>query len=126
MYDLNRELILRIDEFLSLHGTLYENLQQISELAEKKLGNTFSKETLWHHLGFDPVSYSRPSSEEEKRYVETAQLIVKEQPKLIDRTKNLHEKLKRIRKQIYEKIEDFLKSNNLRLESEPVYSPYRL
>lgn len=119
------KLLERIDRFLFLHDTFYEKLQQISEMAEKKLGKTFSKDTLWHYLGFDPVSYSQPSSDEEKHYIETAQLIVKEQPKLIDETKNLHKELKKKRKQIYEKIEDFLKSNNLRLELEPAYNPYR-
>jgi len=94
-------------------------------LAEKKLEKSLDRGTLWHYLGFDPVSWSRHSSEEEKHHKEIAQFLVKEKSKLVNETKNLHEKIKKIRKQIYEKIEDFLKSNNLRLESEPVYSPYR-
>ena len=119
------KLLERIDGFLFLHDTFYGKLQQISELAEKKLGKSFNKGTFWHYLDFDPVNWSKPSYEEEKHYIETAQLIVKEQLKLIDETKNLHEKLKRTRKQIYEKIEDFLKSNNLRLELEPSHISYR-
>jgi hypothetical protein len=119
------KLLERIDEFLFLHDTFYGKLQQISELAEKKLGKSFDRGNLWHYLGFDPVSYSKLSSEEEKQHIEMAQSLVKEQPKLVNETKNLHEKIKKIRKQIYEKIEDFLKSNNLRLELEPSYYPYR-
>jgi len=119
------KLLERIDRFLFLHDTFYEKLKQISELAEEKLGKSFRKDAFWHYLGFDPVSYSQPSSEEEKHHIEIAKWFVKEQHKLVNETKNLHEKLKKKRKQIYEKIEDFLKSNNLRLELEQAYNPYR-
>ena len=119
------KLLERIDEFLFLHDTFYGKLQEISELAEKKLGKPLSKMSLLHYLGFEPVSCSDLGPEREKEHIEMAKILLKEQSKLVNETKSIHENLKKIRKQIYEKIEDFLKSNNLRLEEEPSSYPYR-
>lgn len=119
-----RKLLERIDELLSLHDTFYGNLQKISNLAEKKLGKSLDKATLWQYLGFEPVGWSKPSPKIEMQYKKTAQSLAREQAKLVNETKNLHENLEKTKKQIYEKLEDFLKSNNLRLEEEPTGSKF--
>ena|GEM_PF-3309958 len=116
-----RKILERIDELLSLHDTYYGNLQKISVLAEKKLGKSLDKATLWQYLGFEPVGWSKPSPEIEMQYQETAHLLAKEQAKLVNETKNLHKEIEKMRKQVFDKLEDFLKSNNLRLEEETGY-----
>ena len=115
-------LLKRIDEFLSSHGELYERLQKIKELAERQKGKLhLYMDAIWDYVGLEPVQRSKYSSEEEERLKELAQSIVSEHPQLIFETKGLLEETKRMRKVIFEKLEDFLKSNNLRLEPEPVH-----
>lgn len=121
-----RKLLEKIDEFLSLHDSFYGNLQKISDLAEMKMEINPIMD-LCYHLGFEEVYYSHPGPEREKQYIGKAKKLLKEQPELVNETKNLHENLKKTKKQIYEKLADFLKSNNLRLEVEaihPGYNPY--
>lgn len=115
------KLLERIDEFLSLHDSFYGNLQKISDLAEIKMSSIW---TFCHHLGFEYVYYSDPNPKREKEYIGKAEKLLKQQLKLVNETKNLHENLKKTQKQIYEKLEDFLKSNNLRLEVEPTGSKF--
>jgi hypothetical protein len=65
--------------------------------------------------------YSKPSEEKEKEIVTVAQSIEKDQN--VNETKALYEKVKKMREQIYEELEDFLKCNNLKLERESI-SPF--
>lgn len=50
---------------------------------------------------------------------------MKEQSQLIGEIKERLQKTEKMRKQIVEKLEDFLKSNNLRFKEEPSYGLYR-
>jgi transcription elongation factor GreA-like protein len=63
--------------------------------------------------------HSSYSDEAEERYKGIAQTITKEDSKLVSETKELIEKTRQSEKQIHSQLEDFLKSNNLRLETEP-------
>jgi len=119
-----KKILERIDELLSLHDTYYGNLQKISDLAEKKLGKSLSKATLWYYLGFEPVGWSKPSLEIEVQHKKTAQSLAKEQAKLVNETKSLHEEIKEMRNQVLNKLKDFFITNNLRLEVEPTGSKF--
>jgi hypothetical protein len=113
-----RELLKKIDNFLLLYKNFYGNVEQILGIAKQKLPSIdLDKLVLFHYLGFD-VYYSKPSEEREKEIVVIAQSIEKDQ--LVSETKALYEKVRKMREQIYEELEDFLKCNNLKLEKEPV------
>jgi hypothetical protein len=51
-------------------------------------------------------------------------LILKENRELINEIKALDKKIQPIHKKIAFKLESFMKSNALRLEEKPTYSPY--
>jgi len=108
------KLLMKIDDFLLLYKRFYGNMEQILGIAKQKSPSIdYDKLALFHNLGFD-VWYSQPSGELEKEIATIARSIEKDQ--LVSETKALYEKVKRMRKQIYEGIEDFLKCNNLKLE----------
>jgi hypothetical protein len=116
------KLLKKIDNFLLLYKKFYGNMEQILSIAKQKSPSIdYDKLALFHHLGFD-VWYSKPSEEKEKEIATIAESIEKDQ--LVSETKALYEKVKKMRKQIYEELEDFLKRNNLKLEKELV-SPFR-
>lgn len=82
---------------------------------------------LCHHLSFKDVYSSEMILKEKKQLTENAQKLQEAHPELITETRNLHENLENIRKQICGELEDFVKDNNLRLEPEPTfpgYNPY--
>jgi hypothetical protein len=112
------KLLKKLDEFLLLHETFYEKLQQLLDVGEKKLGKEVNRWYLLHYLGFE--IYSEPSLEERKIYIELAKSIEEDQHSLVDETKTLFERTKTKEKQILEEMEEFLKCNNLRLKPEPV------
>jgi hypothetical protein len=117
-----RELLKKIDNFLLLYKKFYGNMEQILSIAKQKSPSIdYEKLVLFYHLGFD-VWYSKPSEEKEKEIAIIAESIEKDQ--LVSETKALYEKVKKMRKQIYEELEDFLKRNNLKLEKE-LLSPFR-
>jgi len=116
------KLLKKIDNFLLLYKKFYGNIEQILSIAKQKSPSIdYEKLVLFYHLGFD-VWYSKPSEEKEKEIAIIAESIKKDQ--LVSETKALYEKVKKMRKQIYEELEDFLKRNNLKLEKELV-SPFR-
>lgn len=91
---------------------------QILSIAKQKSPSIdYDKLALFYYLGFD-VWYSKPSEEREKEIATIAESIEKDQ--LVSETKAFYEKVKKMRKQIYEELEDFLKCNNLKLEKELV------
>jgi hypothetical protein len=117
-------LLKEIDEFLSLHGEFFKRYQEIEGLAMKQMGIenrvNLTRELLQYYIGLTPDW--RPSSyasEAEKKYKETAEMIIKENSQLVSKTKDFLEKTRKSQKLIHNELEDFLKSNNLRLEPEP-------
>ena len=56
-----------------------------------------------------------------KLHEEKASIAIKEHSRLIDETKEYLKEVEEIKKKILEKLEDFLKSNNLELIPEPIY-----
>lgn len=116
------KLLEKIDDFLLLYKKFLGNVEQILGIVKQNLPSIdYDKLALFHHLGFD-VWYSKPSEEKEKEIATIAESIEKDQ--LVSETKALYDKVKRMREQIYEELEDFLKHNNLKLEKELV-SPFR-
>ncbi len=123
-----RNLLKKIDDFVVCDDELSERVSQINDIGKKLLGLRSAQSLdggLWHHLlgirslrSRDIQDYmARPMF---KSYAEQARIAEKEESELIEETKNLYEEGERMRKEIFGKLEEFLKSNNLRLESEPV------
>jgi hypothetical protein len=116
------KLLKKIDNFLLLYKKFYGNMEQILSIAKQKSPSIeYDKLVLFYHLGFD-VWYSKPPEEKEKEIATIAESIEKDQ--LVSETKALYGKVKKMRQQIYEELEDFLKCNNLKLEKELV-PPFR-
>jgi hypothetical protein len=117
------KLLEKIDDFLLSYKKFLGNVEQILGIVKQNFPSInidSFKSALFHHLGFD-IWYS-PSEETEIGIIAVVQSIEKDQ--IVSETKALHEKVKKMRKQIYEEFEDFLKHNNLKLEKELV-SPFR-
>jgi hypothetical protein len=116
------KLLKKIYNFLLLYKKFYANMEQILSIAKQKSPSIdYDKLVLFYHLGFD-VWYSKPPEEKEKEIATIAESIEKDQ--LVSETKALYGKVKKMRQQIYEELEDFLKCNNLKLEKELV-PPFR-
>jgi hypothetical protein len=115
-----RKSLNKIDEFLMVYKKFYGNTEQILGIAKQKfpwVDCDHDKLVLFHHLGFD-VWYSKPSEEKEKEIAIIAEPMGKD--KFVSETKVLYKNVTKMRKQIYEELEDFLKCNNLKLEKEQV------
>jgi hypothetical protein len=113
------KLLKKIDDFLLLYKKFLGNVEQIMGIAKQNSPSIdYDKLALFHHLGFD-VWYSKPSEEKEKEIIAAAQSIEKKE-QIASETEVLHEKVKKMRKQIFEELEEFLKCNNLRTTPEPV------
>jgi hypothetical protein len=116
------KLLEKIDDFLLLYKKFLGNVEQILGIVKQKSPSIdYDKLAVFHHLGFD-VWYSKLPEEKEKEIATIAESIEKDQ--FISETKALYEKVKKMREQIYEELEDFLKHNNLELEKE-LMSPFR-
>jgi len=113
-----RNLLGMIDEFLSSHGEFFKRYMEIEELAKKQIDRPVDLhgDLLRHYMGFDPYLSSSYTTEAKERYAEIAQKIVKENNQLTSEAKDYLEKTRNLNKQIFDEIEDFFKSNNLRLE----------
>ena len=119
-----RDLLKKIDRFLISYDKLSNELDEIDLIGEKSF-TPFDRE-LWHHLlgikhlteaGLQP--YTRLPVF--KLYADKTRKVGKEQAELIEEIKKLLEEGEKMRIEIFERLEDFLKSNNLRLEEEPSY-----
>lgn len=87
----------------------------------KQLGiKHVNRDLLQYHVGLCQFLSSSYTPEAEKKYEETAQNIMKENPKLVSETKTYLQKTREAAKRIFDELDDFLKSNNLILEEEPV------
>lgn len=103
----------RFDRFISLLEPFEENLKRIDELAEEELGETVEREKFLKRLDFEVLSPSQMDPKKEREYTRVALKLQKEQRKLIDDTKRLTKDLEKIRKEIYENLDKFLKENHL-------------
>jgi hypothetical protein len=114
-------LLKEIDRFLYLHGEFYKRYQGIEELAKKQIEKpiNLTRDLLQYHIGLTDYHSSSYTDEAEEIYKGIAQTITKENPKLVSEAKGFIEKTRESEKQIHSQLEDFLKSNNLRLELEP-------
>jgi hypothetical protein len=112
-----------IDEFLSLHGEFFKRYMGIEELAKKQIESPVDLhgDLLRNYIGLDPYLPTSYTIEEKVKYGKIAQKITEENPQLVSEAKDFLEKTRSLDKQISDKLEDFLKSNNLRLEEEATY-----
>jgi len=115
-----KKLLREIDEFLSSHTEFYKRLKEIEGLAEKQFGKAhLHRDLVWNCIGLYPDSdISSYTDEVKKQYKEWGSNIVKNSL-LVSEAKDYVEKTQSLGKQILNGLEDFLKSNNLRLEAEP-------
>lgn len=126
-----RSLLSQIDEFLASQTEFNSSLQKLNELVEQyglspKKGPSH-KQLFYHFIGINPQqSLSSYAATLVAAYKKKVPLVLKEQSQLIEEIKGLLKKTERMRKQIFDKLEDFLKSNNLRLEAKPAYREYDL
>ena len=118
-----RNLLKQIEEFLIHHTEFYGSLQKLDELVEE-YGLSPERALLYHFIGIKPLGgLGSFNPALVKAYQKRMPTVLKEQSQLIEEVKGLLEKTEKMRKQIFDKLEDFLKSNNLRLELEPVHYP---
>jgi hypothetical protein len=121
-----KSLIEDLQEFLASHHEFFKRYQEIEKLAMKlmeiKSQYLSDRDLLQYHLGLNDYHSSSYSSEVETRYKGTAQTIIKENSQLVSETKDYLQKTRESASKIFSELEDFLKSNNLRLEPEPTTS----
>jgi len=119
-----RGFINNLDEFLSLHNEFYKRLKKIEELAEKQSSSSnLYQSAIIDYLGLKPGVRSRYNFEGEEWSKRVAQSIEIENPELVTETRQFLETTRRLRKEILDQLEDFLKSN-LELEPELSSIPY--
>ena len=120
-----RGMLKNIDKFLISYEKFNNRLMKIDDIGKKCCEKQFDKH-LWHHLlGIHIVERTYLQgylgTEKFKLHEDKADTVGKEHAKLIEETKNLIEEGERMRKGIFENLEHFFKSNNLRLEAESVH-----
>ena len=119
-----RNLSKQIDQFLIYHIEFYGSLQKLNEVVEK-YGLSLERSLLYHFTGIKPLGgLGSFNPALVNAYQKRMPTVLKEQSQLIEEIKELLQKTEKMRKQVVKKLEDFLKSNNLRLEEEPFYRPY--
>jgi len=122
-----RNFLNKIDEFLSLQGEFFKRYKEIEEMAKKQIERPVDLhgDLLQNYVGLKPdYVWADYTTEAKEKYEEIAQKIIKENPQLVSETKDYLEKTQKLYKIIFNDLEDFLKSNNLRLEEEPERSHY--
>ena len=121
-----RDLLKEIDKLLSLYSKFRKRIDILGKLAEELIGkHNVHKDLLWKLLGIRQDSVSQYNPQERQMHEEKVEIIKKEKPQLIEETKHYDEKMIEITKRLSNTLENFLKTNNLRLEEERTYSPYR-
>jgi len=114
-----RNFLNKIDEFLSLHGEFFKRYMEIEELAKKQVEPVdLHRDLLQECIGLKPDHRSSYVALVEEQYQKIAQNIIAEHPQIVSEGKEFLEKIRKLDKQVFEELEDFLKSNNLRLEEE--------
>lgn len=115
-------LLEEIDKFLYFHSEFYKRYLEIEELAGKQIDEPKNLiiNLLQYHIGLSDYHPSGYTVEVEERYKKIVQTITEENPKLVSEAKEFIKKTRKAEKQIHSLLEDFLKTNNLRVEPEPV------
>lgn len=113
-----------LNEFLALHHEFFKRYQEIERLTMKQMGienplNLY-RDLLQHHIGFER-GHSSYNPDVEEKYKEAAQTIIKENPQLVVEAKDYLQKTNESVAKVYSELEDFLKSNNLKLEQETTF-----
>ena len=117
------DLLKKIDDFLISYEEFDNSLFRITEIGKEYCDKSLDR-YLWLHLleikRLREADLQRYSSKQIqlKLYADQARKVRKEQAELIEETQNLLNEAEKMRKEIFEKLEDFFKSNNLRLEVE--------
>lgn len=120
-----RDLPNKIEKFLISYEDFYDKLMKTDEIGKKCCANKFD-EYLWHHLlGINILKgtylKSHLGTPVFKLHEDKADFVKKEHAKLIEETEDCLKKTEGMRKEILEKLEDFLRSNNLEFEPRPAY-----
>jgi len=119
-----RDLPNNIHRFMISYEQFHDKIMKLDNIGKKFCEKKFDK-YLWHHLvGISILkgSYlqSKLGTPVFKLHEDKADTVKKEHAKLIEETKACLKKAERMRKGILEKLEDFLRSNNLEFKSEPL------
>jgi len=122
-----RDLLKEIDKLLSLDSEFRRRIDILGKLAEELIGkDNVHKDLLWKSLGIKQGSVSQYNPQERQTHEEKIEIIKKEKPQLIEEMIHYNEKMIKITKKLSTKLENFLKTNNLRLEREErAYPLYR-
>jgi uncharacterized membrane protein YobD (UPF0266 family) len=117
----SQNLMKSIEGFLASHKEFFKKYEEIEKLAmnlmEIKNPANLYRDLLQYHMGLASYHPSYDLSVEEN-YIGTSQTITKENPQLVAETKAYLQKTEESATQIFHELQDFLKSNNLRLEQE--------
>jgi hypothetical protein len=120
-----KKLPKELSAFLQLHSSFYAKEEQLLNIAKQMLKGIPSKGVSEPYrvtlLGIlFEIYYYPPSSEEERAiYAELAGSMKQGYSDLINEAKTIFEKATKEQKRILEKLEEFLKQNNLRVKPEP-------
>lgn len=119
-----RNLLKKIDSFLTCCDEFDNRINRIQDIG-KKAFVPLDRDLWYHLLGLkhlrDAELQKYAGKPVFKLYADKARKVGKEQVELIEEIKKLLEEGEKMRIEIFEKLEDFLKSNNLKLEEEPSY-----
>jgi len=98
----------------------------IIKLAQEVIGESnLNRRLFWGLIGIRQDDASTRNPQERQMYEEKVEIIKKEKPQLIEEMIHYNEKMIEITKRLLNKLENFLKTNNLRLEEERTYPLYR-
>jgi hypothetical protein len=109
-----KNLIEQLENFVQLHSSFYEKKEQLLNIAEHLGANLCYREILFRDLGIIGFASETSVKEELEKSQSIAVSMQKTNPKLIDETRAMLEKIKIERKRTLELLENFLKTNNLR------------
>jgi len=116
-----RDLLKEIDKLSSLDSKFRKRIDILGELAEERIGkDSLHKDLLWKLLGIRHGHVSQYNPENTQMHEEKVEIIKKEKQQLIEETKHYDKEMIEITKRLSKKLENFLITNNLRLEEEPV------
>jgi hypothetical protein len=121
-----RNLLKEIDKLLSFHSEFRKRTEMVIKLAQEVIGESdLNRRLFWGLIGIRQDDASARNPQERQMYEEKVEIIKKERPQLIEEMIHYDEKMVEITKRLLNKLENFLKTNNLRLEEERTYPLYR-
>jgi hypothetical protein len=110
-----KNLIEQLETFVQLHSSFYEKKEQIFDIAKQLGANPCYSRTLFRDMGIIRDVWETSAKEELDKSQSIAVSMQKENSKLIDENKAIFEKMGTERKRALELLENFLKTNNLRM-----------